>query len=209
MANASVCLATTGEGFDRAGKSLSVLLHKFRFRALIGVGLAGGLSPSLREGQVLAVREVRGPGGEVFRPSDDWLARAAPLADGVGVLVSDGTVRWTAEEKAKLLANHPGIENVAIDTESGAWGRSAAKAGVPFLAIRAVFDRATEDLPIYLRAEQKDGSIDRTAIATHALRHPAVIPELFALRRRTRRAMARIADLLVRLLAEPQDSGGI
>jgi len=209
MAGAAVCLSTTGEGFERSGRSLTLLLEKFRLRALIGVGLAGALSPALREGEVLTACEIRGAGGEVTRADPRLLARTAPLVDRVGVLVSDGTMRWTAAEKGALLAAHPGIENVAVDTESGAWSRSAARAGVPFLAIRAIFDRASEDLPAYLRASSADGSIDRTAIAAHAFRHPAAIPQLFALRRRTRRAMACIADVLVHLLASPRASEGL
>lgn len=197
-----VCFATTGDGLERAGPGLETMLSKFPIRAVLGVGLAGALSPELAEGEIFAAREVRGPEREAHAADPSWLARAATVADRVGTIVCDGRVRWTAAEKAALLAAHPDARPAASDTESTAWARIARAAGVGFVAIRAILDGADEDLPAHLRDAYRDGAIDRGAIVRHALRHPASVPPLLSLRRRTRRAMTRIADALARLFGE-------
>ncbi len=208
LGGAPVCLAVTGDGPERAGRAAGALLRKFRIRALIGAGLAGALTADLREGDVIAGREVRGFDGTVRRPGSRLLEPAARVADRVGVLVSGGDVRWTAAEKIALLAGHPGTESVAVDTESDAWARAAADADVPFLALRAVLDPAGEDLPAYLRGARRNGSMDRFAVAAHAFRHPSAIGELLRLRRRTRRAMEGLAERLVRFFALSGPSEG-
>ncbi len=45
-------------------------------------------------------------------------------------------------------------------------------------------------------------SEEKTAIVRHALRHPRAVPELLELRRRTRRAMARLAGAVALLVSE-------
>jgi len=202
LGGADVCLATTGEGLERAAGSVARFLERFSLRALIGVGIAGALSPDLREGDLLVAGEIRGPGGEVFRPDAAWLARAARSSARAAVFVSGEEIRWTASEKSAVFGRHTGAGAVAADTESAAWARGAEEARVPFVALRAILDTAAEDLPPYLREARRDGAIDRAAIVRHALRHPRAVPELLALRRRTRRAMSRLAALLAGLLSD-------
>jgi adenosylhomocysteine nucleosidase len=202
IGSADVCVATTGEGLDSAAESVTRILRKFPFRALVGIGIAGALSPGLREGEIFAAREVRGAGGAVFRPEESWLARAARLSERVGIIVSSGDVRWTAAEKAELFARQGDAGEAAADTESAAWASAAGEARVPFVAVRAILDPASEDLPAYLKAARRDGATDRAAIVRHALRHPRSVPELLELRRRTRRAMARLAGAVALLVSE-------
>jgi len=202
VGSADVCVATTGEGPGRAAESVARLLRVFPFRALLGVGIAGALSPGLREGEIFAASEIRAAGGDVFRPEASWLARASRVSERVGVIVSDGDVRWTAAEKAGLFARQGGAGEAAADTESASWARAAAQAGVPFLALRAILDEASEDLPPYLATARRDGATDRAAVIRHALTHPRTIPEMLALKRRTERVMARLAGAAARLLSE-------
>jgi len=202
IGSSEVCVATAGEGPRRAAETIARLLRDFPFRAILGVGIAGALSPGLREGEIFAAREIRAAGGEVFRPEESWLARAAKVAGRVGAIVSDGEVRWTAAEKAELFSRQGGRGEAAADTESASWARAAARAGVPFLALRAILDEASEDLPAYLAAARRDGATDRGAIVRHAIRHPRAVAELLRLRRRTRRAMEKLAGGLSLLLSQ-------
>lgn len=202
IGTADVCVATTGEGLERAAESAARLLRTFPIRALVGIGIAGGLSPALREGEIFAASEVRGEGGAIFRPEESWLARAARYAERVGVIVSSNDVRWTAAEKAGLFALQEDAGEAAADTESAAWARAAGEARVPFVAVRAILDPASEDLPVYLATARRNGATDRAAVVRHALRHPRAIAELLELRRRTRRAMARLAGAVALLVSE-------
>jgi adenosylhomocysteine nucleosidase len=168
--------------------------------ALIGAGVAGGLSPALRPGAVVAAREVRADDGSAWPADAALLARAARGAVRVGVLVSCARLSPTAAEKAALLAHHPGAENAAADVESSGWARAAARAGIPFLALRAVVDAADEDLPESVRRAWGDHGVDRLRVVLRAIFRPREIPELLRLRRRTRRAMEAIAGILPSVL---------
>ena len=201
IAGEEVVLAATGEGAARAEQRAAALIDAFGLRAAIGAGVAGGLSPDLREGDVIAAREVRG-GGDTFAADAGFLARASRAADRVGVVVSDGRACFTAAEKAALLEAHPGAENAGADLESSGWARAAGRAGAAFLALRVVLDPAGEDLPESVRRGWSENGVDRVAIALRAALSPREIPELLRLRRRTRRAMQRIAGILPAILRE-------
>lgn len=200
LAGTDVLVAATGEGPAGAARGAADLIERYRPDALIGAGLAGALSPALRFGEVIAAREVRGASGEVWRPDGALLARASRGADRVGVVFCTGRLSGTAAEKRALCAAHPEAENAVTDLESSAWASAAARAGVPFVALRAVLDTADEDLPEAVRRSWKEGRLSRAAVVLRALLSPGAFTELLGLRRRTRRAMARIAVLLPALL---------
>ena len=197
-----VLLAATGEGAARAERGAARLIEEFGIRAAIGAGIAGGLSPDLREGEVIAAREVRGGDGAAWTADPGLLARARRGADRVGVVVSTPRVRWTAAEKAALLGEHPDAENAGADVESAGWARAAARAGVPFLALRVVLDPAREGLPDAVRRAWSEDGVDRRAVACRALLRPREIPGLLRLRGRTRRAMERLAGILPAMFRE-------
>jgi nucleoside phosphorylase len=174
--------------------------------ALLGAGLAGALSADLDEGDVVFGREVRGAGKTVLRPDPDLAQRAERVADRSGVLVSSRGILWTAREKAEILAASGAKGHVAVDVESGPWARAADGAGVPFVALRVVLDTASEDLPEGLATAFRNGSLDRFAVAAHALGHPSFLGELFRLRKRTQSAMAKLADRIERFIALPEEA---
>ncbi|HET7452109.1 MAG TPA: hypothetical protein VFL12_05175, partial [Thermoanaerobaculia bacterium] len=156
----------------------------------------------LREGEVIAAREVRDGAGETWDADARFLDRASRNADRVGVLVSDGRACFTAAEKAALLAVHPDAENAGADVESCGWARAARRAGAGFLALRVVLDPAGEDLPESVRRGWSEAGVDRVGIALRAVLRPWEIPGLLRLRRRTRRGMGRIAAILPAILRE-------
>ena len=201
-----ICVAVTGDGAARAEREAGGLLRRFRFSALVGAGIAGALSTDLVEGDVLLGREVRGADGTALRPDPGLAERGARVADRSGILVSAPGIVWTAREKAGLLAASGTGESVAVDVESAPWARAAAGAGVPFLALRVVLDPANEDLPAALRPAFRNGSLDRFAVAAHALRHPSAVGELLRLRQRTRSAMTKLAECLERFFTLSAES---
>src|SRR3546814_11469473 len=77
--------------------------------------------------------------------------------------------------------------------ESGAVATVAAEAGLPFLAVRAVADRADDALPALVEhAVKPDGmpAVGRTLAAM--LKNPTQIPATLRLARRTNLALARL-----------------
>jgi len=200
LGGAGVLLGATGEGPVRAEERAREWLRAFPVRALIGTGIAGGLSAGLREGEVIAAREVRADGGASWSADSALFARAKGAADRAGVLVCGARPCFTAAEKSALLAGHPDAENAAADLESSGWARAAAAAEIPFVAIRAVLDPAGEDFPEAVVGAWSGNGIGRWRVAASALVRPREIPALWRLRRRTRRAMEAIARRLPALL---------
>ena len=151
--------------------------------AIVSVGLAGGLDPNLKSGDLVIGQDVVGDDGGRYE-SDSYLhgvvrkeqqARHAIVGDFFG---SDEIID-SVEKKSALYHNHGAI---AVDMESHGAARAAARANVPFLAIRAIADPAGRALPAAaLTAVAPDGSTRALKTLTAAVRDPGQFPELFQL----------------------------
>lgn len=159
--------------------------------ALLSFGLAGGLDPALRAGQVLIPAWV-------LDGAERWAvdpALAARFGSADGGLYGSGTVLETAAAKRRL---HLETGAVAVDLESAAVARAAAAAGIPFAVLRAVCDPAGRDLPAAARAALDGaGGIVALRVAASVLRRPGQIPALLGLARDAalaRQALRRALD---------------
>ncbi len=76
----------------------------------------------------------------------------------------------------------------AVEMESYWIGEVAKKHGVPFLAVRAVSDRADDPLPDYGRFEDEMGEVRPLSAALYFLTHPKDLLSVPSLARRARRA---------------------
>lgn len=179
---------------------------------VLALGVCGALDHGVALGEVIvgeAVVWAGGPGragerGVTFRCDARLVeaARAAALAAGVtvrsGRLASTDHMLLTAAEKG-ALGSASGC--VAADMESAAIARAAADARLPFLALRAVSDLATEDLWSDLpRIVTPWGGLHARGLV-HVLLHPSRIPGLNRLRRQTNQALENLARVLRGLLA--------
>ena len=86
--------------------------------------------------------------------------------------------------------------------ESYYLARIAAALGIPFLAVRAVSDEVTQDLPPLDRCLSPRGEMRLWVAARHVLAHPGSWAGLSRLFAQSRRAAANMSDLVVALLAE-------
>jgi nucleoside phosphorylase len=85
----------------------------------------------------------------------------------------------TAQKKSALYQNHGAV---AVDMESHGAARAAARAGAPFLAIRAIADPAHRALPpAALNAVAPDGSTRVMATLLRAMRSPQQFKQLIRL----------------------------
>ncbi len=103
-----------------------------------------------------------------------WLGGATP-----GALFGDGAILATAVGKAAL---HARTGAVAIDLESAAVARTAARHGLPFAVLRAICDPAGRTLPrAALLALDSQGRIGPLRVAAAVLSRPWEIATLIAL----------------------------
>ena len=161
--------------------------------ALVSLGLAAGLDPHARPGDLLVPSMIMVDGRAA--PCDLSLcARLARVGDGVSpgsLLHSDEVV---AEAGAKQ-ALHARTGCMALDMESGVVARAALTAGLPFAAVRAICDPAERSLPpLALHALSPDGGFAWPSMLASLLTEPLQIADLLRLARdagAARRTLAR------------------
>lgn len=113
---------------------------------LVSFGIAGALHPDLRCGDVVVAEAVLGPDGERWSSDSARLAELKthmPAALPATILGLDRLLPSPAEKAAAFARTGA----LAVDMESHHVARAAAARGLPFIAIRAISDRADEALP--------------------------------------------------------------
>lgn len=145
---------------------------------LVSLGLAAGLEPGLRPGDVVVPSRIVAFGRD-YLPDLSLCARLGGVTAG-GLLHSDVVVATVAEKQALYSDSFC----VALDMESGIMAQAASEAGLPFAALRAICDSAARDLPDAARVALKpDGGIALAPLLGSLLRGPGQMPALLGLAR--------------------------
>lgn len=157
--------------------------------ALVSFGLCGGLAPWLTPGTLVVADTVLTEDEAPYPTDADWRRALLDRLPGAvtGPVLGLERVVTSVAEKADLFAETGAL---AVDTESTGVAAAAARAGVPFLVLRAVADTAGEALPrAALVGVKDDGRVAVGAALAATLRHPAEIPLLIRTARASRAAM--------------------
>ena len=190
-------LAMAGGGTSAgAGVAAAALLEQGA-ACLVSFGLAGGLDPGLRAGDIVVPRFVR-DGDERFAADAGILRRlGGPSCE---TLVASASIFATCDEKAAARAATGGA---AVDMESGAVARAARDGGVPFAVLRAVCDPARRDVPpAALVALDGAGVIGLGRVLSSLAARPGQLSALLALARDAARARKALVGRVDRLLAD-------
>lgn len=140
-------LTIVGPGPQRAAAGAQTLIER-GVGALLSWGTSGALVEDLPVGQLLLGEVLCDARGEEFASDAAWLTLAAralaPLAPRRARCVT--VARPASHLRAKvLLARESGC--TAVDMESAAVAAAAARARLPFLAVRSIVDPLDCDLP--------------------------------------------------------------
>lgn len=186
IARRSGWLVAIGGGTAAGAASAAQELVGQGATALVSFGLAGGLDPALRPGDVVIPSHVLLAGS--LLPTDPTLLGRA---DGSTLLCGEAAVVSAAEKRHLCEMTGAG----AVDLESGAVARIALKHGLRFAALRAICDPATRDLPpAALVALDARGAIGLLRVLRSLAARPRQLPVLLALARdaaTARRALVR------------------
>ncbi|MBT8471994.1 MAG: hypothetical protein KJN99_05275 [Marinicaulis sp.] len=172
-------------------------------KAIISIGVSGGLDPSLKPGQLIIGDEILSDCKGAIFASDPFLLGALRKTQSfedarVGRLFGADTIIVDAKEKAALFAR---TRAIAVDMESHGAARAAAEAKIPFVAIRAVADPADRALPkAALGAVAPDGSTLVAKTLGAAMRDPKQFPGLIRLGSDSSKAIATLKRDLPALL---------
>ncbi|GJL96153.1 MAG: purine phosphorylase [Hyphococcus sp.] len=150
--------------------------------AIVSIGVSGGLDPALKPGDLVIGETVVADDGSIYGADNYFLSAIRehlPSGAIVATLFGADEIIDSAQKKAALFANHGAV---AVDMESHGAARAAARAGAPFLAIRAIADPADRALPpAALGAVAPDGSTLVFKTLGAALSDPKQFPDLMKL----------------------------
>jgi len=192
----------TGIGPVNAVRSLRDSVHEAPDLCVTS-GLAGGLKPEHRPGEILAARATRSEGVEGVFESDEGLFRRCVDygAKPVNQFISTERVVRTAQEKFGLSSSAD-----AVDMESFAIMKEMSGLGVPCVAVRSVADSAEMDMPCdFDQAVDESGRIRIVQILGQVVSDPRQAWPLVQMGIRSSRAAAsltRYLDGFTALLAE-------
>jgi hopanoid-associated phosphorylase len=162
-------------------RSLLATFDPSTIRGVISFGVAGGLCPTLKSGDVVVATEV-------MAGDSRWLAGlvlSEELIAGAGLgrrrVVQGGLagVEKVVVAQAGKAALHLETGAVAVDMESHIAAAYAEDAGLPFAALRVISDPAGRALPaIAASAVKANGEIDLRKVLRGVARNPLTLRAL-------------------------------
>jgi hypothetical protein len=161
--------------------------------ALASFGLAVGLAPVLRPGDVVVADSVVLPGGKSIRTDATWRAALLQRLGGAGINVRVARIAGSDELPTSASAKRRAFQTTfaaALDTESHAVAEVAAAAGLPLLVVRAVAEPAEDMRPaIAFAANGADGQPRSLAMFGHLAKRPWEIPAAWRFSKNGRMAL--------------------
>ncbi len=195
-----------GGGTPEGAAAVAATLVAGGVTHLISFGLAGGLDPALRAGDLVVPAEVIDEGR--CHAADPELLRWLGGATAARLVAGRAVVADVAGKAALLRASGA----AAVDLESGAVARVARAHGVPFAVLRVICDPAARALPpAALAALDSQGAIAILRVLAAVLGSPAQIPALIRLAgdARAARAALRAAAAGLRARGVPKQGGRV
>lgn len=187
-------IVATGGGTAAGAEAAAESLAAGGVAALISFGLAGGLDPRLKPGDLVIPRAVLAA-GQTW-PTDAGLNRSLGRAT-TDLILGESAVVARAAAKHQLWRT---TGAAAVDLESGAVARVAARHELPFAVLRAICDPAGRNLPrAALTALDATGRVRKLRVLLALLLRPASLPGLLALAADTALARHALADRAKRI----------
>lgn len=184
-----VLAALTGIGMAAAARAAERVLAEPRVVHVVVVGVAGGIGPQVRVGDLVVPELVLDvASGACYRP------HALGARQAAGTLATfDGLL---ADPLAIARLEREGV--VAIDMETAAVAAVCERRGCAWSVFRGISDLADGSVDAAIAAlARPDGSADLPAVVRLVLREPRRLVQLASLARGLRRATRAAADAAI------------
>lgn len=163
-------------------RSLLDAVDPARFRAVISFGLAGGLDPDLRPGDLIVASQVTANAKTWHAALTLTGALASALHANRMALQGLAGVGTPVLEPAGKAALRAATGASAVDMETHIAARFANDSNLPWASLRVVCDPAQRRLPpLALQALKPDGRIDFTAVLKSLVSEPSQLPALISI----------------------------
>ncbi len=178
-----IILMYSGAGAENARKAAELLVSKGATQ-LMSWGCAAALSPDLKMGDLVLADSLLNSDGLETAVNSTWHQHAKTVLGSTvvaykGALFNSNKLVSTAEEKQAIYEKTGAI---ALDMESGAIAEVAQHYALPFLAIRAIADPASMDLPLAVsKALNENGEVEISKIIASLVFNLKEIPHLIQL----------------------------
>lgn len=201
-ANSELALLETGEGPRNADRALRDWLNDHRARAVINIGLAGGLSDSLTTGDIAIAREIRSHDRRFDATASPLFQAAAGIAGTrTATAITVDEIVCKATDKRQLATAFGLSETAWVDMESVAIAAVCDELQIPYLIVRAISDGFDEDLPVdFNRCRDKSGRVSPRKVIQAALIKPRAFKGLIQLKRRADLCADNLASFIRELL---------
>ncbi len=188
-----IAIVESGTGADRARRATAALLDAHSPRWIVSTGFCGALVPGMKIGEIVVANQiVTETDGELA--IDVGITSDAKRGLHVGkTLTVDRMVRSIAEKQA--LAEKTGA--IAVDMESYAIAALCRERKTRFLAVRAVSDDLSADLPAeVLSLIGETGAVRMGAVIGALWKRPGSYKEMWRLREQAMIASEKLAGFL-------------
>jgi adenosylhomocysteine nucleosidase len=173
--SANALVALSGIGAERAYAAGSLLVSEGA-TALLSWGYAAALDDHLNAGCLLLPERIISATGEIHSVSAQWHRRLYKILEPKHVVRTDALVESDAIVKTSVEKRHLArrTQAAATDMESAAHARLAKERRLPFVAIRAIIDTASTDIPeSVLEALSPQGDISGWKLLASAYLRPS------------------------------------
>lgn len=194
-----IAVVESGTGLARARKATRALLDAHTPQWVLSAGFSGALRPDMKVGHIVMADSVIDADGSALKLD---LHMAADPAHGlhVGPVVTTRQIVRTVAEK-QALAEQTGA--FAVDLESAAVAEVCRETHTKFLAVRAISDDMSTDLPPEVMAIfGSTGSVRAGAVAGALWKRFSSAKDMWRMREQAAQAAEKLAIFLEGVVAQ-------
>lgn len=200
-AGKEVVLSLSGIGKEKASRAAQLLVENFPIRALIFLGIAGALHPSLRVGDIVIGKRIflQTSTGRPFSSDERLVELAGGACDRLGWkffrgdLITVPKIIASSQEKREIYEETGAL---AVEMETAAAARWAARKRIPFLALRSISDAADYTFKVDIsQITDPQGELNLGKTLRYLLFHPTALWELGRMKGNVTKAASRLEPL--------------